>query len=51
MSTVSGIVGADLTINFNPGNGNRLVALAGPLRIRIASRSPILPAQLCKISA
>jgi hypothetical protein len=48
MTTVSGIAGANLTINVNPGNGNRLVAVAGPLRVRIASRSPILPAQLCR---
>ncbi|MDQ1476630.1 MAG: hypothetical protein QOE62_1859 [Actinomycetota bacterium] len=50
MSAVSGIAGAGFTSNFNPVAGNLLVVVAGPVRVRIASRSVFLTAQVCQVS-
>lgn len=50
ISAVSGIAGAGFTSHFNPMGGNLLAVVAGPLRVRVASRSVFLTGQICRTS-
>jgi len=42
---------AGIGLYYNPGNGNRLVAVAGTLHLEIKSRSRILPGILCQLAS